>query len=56
MKNYFNLTEQLIITFTMVLLLLGCTIIYLFIFIQNQKKQKYILTKKLDEVKINKLN
>jgi len=41
MKNYFDLIEQLIIIFTIVLVILGCTIIYLFLFIQKQKEIGY---------------
>jgi preprotein translocase subunit YajC len=49
LKRTLNNPEQLIVTFTLILLILGVTIIYLFLYIQNQKKESHFLKQKFND-------
>lgn len=51
LKRSFENIEFLIIIFTIVLVLLGFTVVYLFLFIQKQKEQKHILTEEIKLLK-----
>ncbi len=51
-EHLFN-PEFLIITFTIVLLILGFTIIFMFLFIQKQKQKAHLLSQEIKAMNIN---
>ncbi len=51
-EHLFN-PEFLIIAFTIVLLILGFTIIFMFLFIQKQKQKVHLLSQEIKAMNIN---
>ncbi len=48
MENINQTINFLVITFTLVLFILSVTIIFLFMYIQNQKRIKHLIKKEVD--------